>query len=56
MKDITFETVTEKERKNIEQCMKVLPDPVGARNCNPNVTVIEKIKKLSRKERLINLR
>ena len=22
MKEITFETVTEKERKNIEQCMK----------------------------------
>ena len=56
MKEITFETVTEKERKNIEQCMKVLPDPVGARNWNPDVAVIEKIKKLSRTERLIKLR
>lgn len=34
MRDITFETVTEKERENIEQCMKVLSDPVGARNWN----------------------
>ena len=56
MKNISMKTVTKEEYENLERCMEELPDPIGARNWEPDNTIIEKIKKMQKTERLSKLR
>lgn len=56
MKELDMSMVTDAEYENLENCVKENPDPIGARNWKTDQTIIEKIKKLKRTERLTTLR
>ena len=53
---ITMFTVTDAEYENLNRCMEELPDPIGARNWEPDYKVIDQIKNLEKTKRLITLR
>ena len=53
---ITMFTVTDAEYENLNRCMEELPDPIGARNWDPDYKVIDQIKNLEKTKRLITLR